>query len=160
MLFLWWLSFTSMTFMRSVKKGFIHCSCRNPNYMKLLENVPGQGPCGPSFVSYLPVHGAVRAASVSDEVLCVLIPLQFFPLQYLLTQTLLLQLLVFLDNLGSYKLRGHLSTRKFMSPPQKGVSGYLKGCWGLQIRTQNCEPVFWAWIAFLGFFFLFFWSSS
>lgn len=40
-----------------------------------------------------------------------------------------------------------------MSPPVEGIKGYLKGCWGLQIKIQNFEPVFWAWIAYLGIFF-------
>lgn len=58
--------------------------------------------------------------------------------QYLLTYTLLLLLLVFLKNSESYKLREHMSTRRFISPVMEGVSGYMKGCWGLWIRARSC----------------------
>lgn len=131
----------------------------------------------PPFLSYWPTCGAVSAAYLSDEALCVDSSAPPSP-HHLLTYTLVLLLLVLLRNSGFYKLRVHLCTRRFMSPI---MSQYLKGCWGLWIRAQSCgctkyvaeilcalyfvfwmlppflpksvkfspcESVFWTWIAF------------
>lgn len=139
MLFVWWLSFTYTTFMRNVKRVVICCSCEEPRlYDWALENIPGQGSCVSPFSILLANAWCSRGCLPRWLGFLCVDPFSAPSPQCLLKYTLLLLLLVFPRNSGPYKLRGHLSTRRFMSPVMEGVSRCMKGCRGLWIRAQSC----------------------